>query len=420
MASSKDDKKLKVLEASYPRITRITYKGKFRYDLYGRRMIKGVYHGDRLRYKTLEEAYTARDILITTQLVDKGSTNIDLNTIAFVQKARERLKRYNVSVEKALDEYIRSREEESKARSTKDLKTVWEEYLLEHEQKGSSKHTKRTLREMQRKMFAAFGHNAPVGELAEKKTLSKSENQVVRYFRTKLNGYNQNTKDNIRRYFSAFFGFCFRQGYIEKDENPLRRMKGKRTRKDPEVLTVDEARKLLETAEETDIGIVGIIALKVFGGLRPEEANLITPEDIDWQNGEILIKKHISKTRRSRTYDLITPLKEWLRAYPVLDRVNLRKRFEQLRIKAGFSISKEDKSGKRWASDVCRHTAITMRLAREKYAYGYCAALFGNSEQVIKDHYQSFARPRQEEVDKFYAILPKGNSQTESAKIDEK
>ena len=96
MTSPKEDKKLKVLEASYPRITRITYKGKFRYDLYGRRMIKGVYHGDRLRFKTLEEAYTARDILITSELVDKGSTNIDLNTIAFVQKARERLKCYNV------------------------------------------------------------------------------------------------------------------------------------------------------------------------------------------------------------------------------------------------------------------------------------------------------------------------------------
>jgi len=421
VTSPKEDKKLKVLEASYPRITRITYKGKFRYEVFGRRMDKGQYFGQRKRYKTQEEAYRARDLLITTELVDKGSTDIDLNTIAFVQKARERLKCYNVSVEKALDEYIRSREEETKSRLTKDLKTVWEEYLLEHEQKGSSKHTKRTLREMQRKMIAAFGHNIPVGVLAEKKTLDKSENQVVRYFRTKLNGYNQNTKDNIRRYFSAFFGFCFRQGYIEKDENPLRRMmRGKRTRKDPEVLTVDEVEKLLQTAEETDKGIVAIFALKIFGGLRPVEANLITAEDIDWQNGEILIKKHISKTRRSRTYDLISPLKEWLTAYPEMDKVNLRKRFEQLRIKAGFSISKEDRSGKRWASDVCRHTAITMRLAREKYAYGYCAALFGNSEQVIKDHYQSFARPRQEEIDKFYAILPKGNSQTENSKIDVK
>ena len=407
-----DDKKLKVLEESYPKLTRITYKGKFRYEVFGRRMVNGDYIGRRKRYKTLEKAKEARDLLITTELIDKRSTNIDLNTIAFVQRAQERLKGYNVSVEKALDEYIRSREEETNSRLTKDLKTVWAEYFLEHEQKGSSSHTKRTLREMQKKMFAAFVHNTPVGVLAEKKTLNKSENQVVRYFRTKLNSNSQNTKDNIRRYFSAFFSFCFRQGYIEKDENPLRRMmKGKRTRKDPEVLTVDEVRKLLETAEETDKGIVAIVALNLFGGLRPAEANLITSEDIDWQNGQILIKKHISKTRRSRTYDLITPLKEWLTAYPVMDKVNLRKRFEQLRIKAGFSISKEDKSGKRWASDVCRHTAITMRLAKEKYAYGYCAALFGNSEQVIKDHYQSFARPRQEDVDKFYAILPKGETQ---------
>ena len=114
MTSPKEDKKLKVLEASYPRITRITYKGKFRYEVFGRRMDKGQYIGQRKRYKTQEEAYRARDLLITTELVDKGSTDIDLNTIAFVQKARERLKCYNVSVEKALDEYIRSREEETK------------------------------------------------------------------------------------------------------------------------------------------------------------------------------------------------------------------------------------------------------------------------------------------------------------------
>ena len=370
-------------------------------------MIKGAYHGDRRRYKTEEEAYKARDTLITLHLLNKGKTTVDLHTIAFVENARERLKSYNVSLEKALEEYIRSREEETKARLTKDLKTVWDEYLLDHEHKGSSKHTKRTLYEMRKKMFAAFGYNTPVGALAEKKTLNKTENQVVRYLRTKLDGYSQNTKDNIRRYFSAFFGFCFRQGYIEKDENPLRRMRGKRAKKDPEVLAVDQAKKLLETVEETDPGIAGFVALKIFGGLRPAEAKHITAEDIDWQNGEILIKKSISKTRRSRTYDLISPLKEWLIAYPKLDKVNFRKRFEQVRIKAGFSVSKEDRSGEKWAADVCRHTAITMRLAKEKYAYGYCAALFGNSEQVIKDHYQSFARPKQEDVDKFYGILPK-------------
>ena len=188
----------------------------------------------------------------------------------------------------------------------------------------------------------------------------------------------------------------------------------KKPRKDPEVLTVDQARRLLEVAEETDKGIAGIVALKVFGGLRPEEAKYVTHEDIDWKNGEILIKRHISKTRRSRTYDLISPLREWLAAYPALDKVNHRKRFEQVRIKAGFSVSKEDTSGERWAADVCRHTAITFRLAREKYAYGFCAALFGNSEQVIKDHYQAFKRPSQDEVDRFYGILPKARAEEPS------
>ena len=177
MATQSNDKKRKVLESSFPRLTRITCNGKFRYELFGRRMVKGEYRGQRLRYKTQEEAYEARDIFIADQLLNKGKTTVDINTIAFVQNARERLKRYNVSLEKALEEYIRSREEETKARLTKDLETVWNEYLLEHEQKGSSKHTKRTLLEMRKRMFAAFGYNTPVGVLADKKTL---DNKAVR------------------------------------------------------------------------------------------------------------------------------------------------------------------------------------------------------------------------------------------------
>jgi integrase len=144
----------------------------------------------------------------------------------------------------------------------------------------------------------------------------------------------------------------------------------------------------------------------LFGGLRPEEAKQVEPSDIDWKNKEVLIKKDVSKTKRSRTYDLISPLLEWLKSYPQLEKTNLRKRLEQIRLKAGFSINKEDTSGFKWTPDVCRHTSITFRLAKENYAYGKCAVLFGNSEQVIRDHYQAFARPKDHEVEAFFSILP--------------
>ena len=114
-----------------------------------------------------------------------------------------------------------------------------------------------------------------------------------------------------------------------------------------------------------------------------------------------------AKTRETfDNNDLISPLKEWLEAYPQLEKANLRKRLKAVRIKAGFRVSKEESIGFKWANDVCRHTAITFRLAKENYAYGKCAVLFGNSEQVIRDHYQAFSRPKDQEVLSFYSILP--------------
>jgi integrase len=396
----------KVIEPSFPSIIRKTISGKFRFEVNARRMNEGQYIGVRKCYKTEEEAWSARAIFATEHLLDRKDTTFDLDTMAFIQKAKERLKPFNVSVQKALDDFIKIKEEESRILKTKTLKTVWEEYLKEAEDKGSRPNTIRSMREMQKKMFLAFGGDTPVGMLVEKKNALIGSNQVAFYFKNRLNEYSQNTKDNIRRYFSAFFNFCFRQGYIEKEENPLRRMVGKRTRKDPEVLSVEQCKKLLEVAEQEDPSIAGIVALMLFGGLRPEEAKQIEPSDIDWKNKEVLIKKDVSKTKRSRTYDLISPLHEWLMSYPQLEKTNLRKRLEKIRLKAGFSINKEDNSAIRWTPDVCRHTAISFRLAKENYAYGKCAVLFGNSEQVIRDHYQAFTRPKDGEVLAFYTILP--------------
>ena len=397
----------RVLEDSFPILTRSTKNGKFTFQVNARRMVHGQYIGTRKTFKTEEEARSARALMATQHLINKAGTTFDIGTIAFIEKAQERLKPYKICVEKALDDYIKIKEEESRLLSTKTLKVVWDEYLLEAENKGLRNNTKRTLREMQKKMINAFGSETPVGSLAIKKSDLVSSNKVAFYFKNRLNNYGQNTQDNIRRYFNAFFNFCFRQGYIEKEENPLRRMVGKRTRKDPEVLSVEQCKKLLEVVEKEDPAIAGIVALMVFGGLRPEEAKQIESTDIDLKNGEILIKKDVSKTKRSRTYDLISPLKEWLEAYPQLEKTNLRNRLKAVRIKAGFRVSNEESVGFKWANDVCRHTAITFRLAKENYAYGKCAVLFGNSEQVIRDHYQAFSRPKDQEVLSFFSILPK-------------
>ena len=73
---------------------------------------------------------------------------------------------------------------------------------------------------------------------------------------------------------------------------------------------------------------------------------------------------------------------------------------------AGFLSTNEKEKTKTWEPDVCRHTAITMFLAKNNYQYGLAAKQFGNSEEVIRTYYEAFKKPSKEEVAKFYSILP--------------
>ena len=62
---------------------------------------------------------------------------------------------------------------------------------------------------------------------------------------------------------------------------------------------------------------------------------------------------------------------------------------------------------KPWPVDVMRHTAIS-HFFRQSGSYGLTAEQFGNSEAIIKAHYQG--RVSSEDTKRFYAILPtKGN-----------
>jgi hypothetical protein len=59
---------------------------------------------------------------------------------------------------------------------------------------------------------------------------------------------------------------------------------------------------------------------------------------------------------------------------------------------------------KPWPVDVMRHTAIS-HYFRQTGSYGQTAEQFGNSESIIKRHYQG--RVSSEDTKAFYALAPK-------------
>ena len=187
--------------------------------------------------------------------------------------------------------------------------------------------------------------------------------------------------------------------------------------KEPDVLTIDQSKKLLETAfEYPELGLLGTVAIGLFCGIRVEEL-----KRLDWANVKdsesspiVTLSSSITKKRRIRHVDIPRNALKWLllcrdRKGTVAENKNdsdYQKRFRKLIQLAGFGHT--DEKG-RWASD---WETNAMRHSFGSYHY----ALHGNpletsrqlghkaSDQVLFDHYRALATKEQGEA--FFSIVP--------------
>lgn len=214
------------------------------------------------------------------------------------------------------------------------------------------------------------------------------------------------TRINDRLALSRFFKFCIKKKWATV--NPCREIEIKATRPDPPILTVKDCKKLLATAQRFEGGIMApYVAVCLFGGLRPTEAARLTWDRVNLKDGEIRVDGDSSKTKRGRVVKIGETLRAWLKAYDkkAFRPSNFDKDFRAMRRAAGFGGPREtDKKLKAWPEDVMRHTAVS-HFFRQTGSYGQTAEQFGNSEQIIKRHYQGIVTS--EDTKKFYALLPK-------------
>jgi Site-specific recombinase XerD len=227
------------------------------------------------------------------------------------------------------------------------------------------------------------------------------------------------TKDNDRRALSRFFSWCIVSPQKWISGNPAKKQVRERLRQRdtlPAVLTVSQCEGLLRAAERYREGrLVPYVALCLFGGLRPEETARLTQKQVNLKDREIVLEPWQTKTGRSRLVKICDTLAAWLEAcegkelYPA----NWRKDFDVIKKMVGFGpTKKKDAAGKlvetglkKWPEDVLRHTGIS-HYFRNCGSYGRTAEQFGNSEAVIKNHYQG--RVSTEDAEKFYALRPGG------------
>lgn len=230
-------------------------------------------------------------------------------------------------------------------------------------------------------------------------------------------------KDTYRRAISRFCSWCIERPRRWLVTNPCREVKIQKGEKPaPAVLSIKDCKALLKAAVKHEKGIlVPYVAVGLFGGLRPFEASRLTWAAVNLKDNEIRLEaaqtKTGRKTGRGRVVAICPTLKRWLEEYKNVPfyPANWRKEFDAVKAKAGFGpqvLKVKDENGKMvekktglkpWPDDVLRHTAISHHF-RLHQSYGKAAEQFGNSEAIIKAHYQG--RVTSDDTKKFYALRP--------------
>ena len=199
------------------------------------------------------------------------------------------------------------------------------------------------------------------------------------------------------RCISRFCSWCIQRPRRWLASNPCREIKlPSPEHPTPGILTVEQCEKLLRTAETFKAGkLIPYLAVTMFAGLRPSEASRLTWAQINLEDGELRLEGKQTKTGRPRVVTMHPTLKAWLAAgqgnpfFPP----NWHHDFRRLVRLAGVP----------WVPDVLRHSAISYSF-RQSGSYGLTAEQFGNSESIIKQHYQG--RVSTEDARRFYALLP--------------
>ena len=229
------------------------------------------------------------------------------------------------------------------------------------------------------------------------------------------------TKDGDRRAISSFFSWCLKGKRHWCLNNPCYAVEVEGASRDhdrePVVLPVGDCEKLMRAAEAFAGGkLVPYLALCLFGGLRPYEAARLSWEQVNLADGEIRLKGPQTKTGKGRVVEVSDTLKAWLTRYQDQEVIYGRafdEGLQQVRASIGYGAPTPDHPHlKPWVPDVLRHTAIS-HYFRLTGSYGRSAEQFGNSESIIKDHYQG--RVSSADTKRFYAILPKAMKTIEAS-----
>lgn len=160
-----------------------------------------------------------------------------------------------------------------------------------------------------------------------------------------------------RAVLSSVFSYGMRQEWC--DANPVSRIDVPRVVEKPIApLTPAEVQRLKAAADKPKHRDMRFsLMLMLYSGIRPTEVSRLRPEDIHWEEGEVIIRPTASKTGGGRAVPLqgMRGLRKNERTIPR----NWQRKWRALRKAAGFRRGS-------WVPDVCRHTFATYHAAAHK------------------------------------------------------
>ncbi len=168
-------------------------------------------------------------------------------------------------------------------------------------------------------------------------------------------------------------------------------------------ITVEELdnwlRALLNAAAKRVPGVVPMLAIGAFAGLRDAEIKRLDWSEVDQKRGHIEVKARKAKSARRRIVQMQTNLAAWLQPYAgmtgAVAAVNWRKKLDLVRKAAKLE---------RWPQNGLRHSFASYRLAACHDAPRVAGDLGHTSPKMLYSTYRAVVLP--EEAERYWKLVP--------------